>query len=590
MSANQRNKGKAFLALSSSSNRIPNPGQSRRENDTSLPGKLPAGPIKGRRHCLTSGKQPSAVSTRKRRIEDTPGIFSTDEDDDGTARDATLKQLKAKKRGKVEVPIVKTRATMLVKQQRAANLENVQASRGKAKEPSIRLRSRTRNQDNPETPEEISVNVGTSNDSGNSAGNSSVAPQRRSSSRNGRSDSASSPKSQSHTPTTKVAAIESGEEDGTDYEVEEILDFSKNDKGVERFYVKWMGYPEGDNTWEPIENLNNCKETHLSFIEKRVQEIITAYNTIPQSTSDPNAFKKLKAALKELQMPNDCRPIHERIKFYFAITAPITEDEKRETLKKMIKKDKARWWSTEQIEKFLMGLLQGTLQLQNTADARAQLLYVAVKEERESQQKVLKVWEDSLNEITERRPKIIIENNADFEGPPQNFSYKNTSEVGIGVQIADHIKIGCDCKKGCRDKYKKRKGHKGPREPASKCCPEESGVELAYNKQKKLKIRPGRPIYECNDSCTCDSNCVNRVVQDGWTSMAGMEMCIFRTSNSCGWAVKTLKPIPKGTFVGLYAGEIINRNQAGRRAIRDGAEGMTYLFDLDFNQTKKRMA
>lgn len=84
------------------------------------------------------------------------------------------------------------------------------------------------------------------------------------------------------------------------------------------------------------------------------------------------------------------------------------------------------------------------------------------------------------------------------------------------------------------------------------------------------------------------------------------KLCIFRTSNGCGWGVKTLEPIKRGTFVADYVGEVITSEEAEERGKKYGsnfahnpkfelllkyslfhiyidAEGRTYLFDLDFN-------
>lgn len=42
-----------------------------------------------------------------------------------------------------------------------------------------------------------------------------------------------------------------------EYEVETIRDHKKKGK-VTFFYVKWKGYPETENTWEPESNLTHC--------------------------------------------------------------------------------------------------------------------------------------------------------------------------------------------------------------------------------------------------------------------------------------------------------------------------------------------
>jgi histone-lysine N-methyltransferase SUV39H len=84
-----------------------------------------------------------------------------------------------------------------------------------------------------------------------------------------------------------------------------------------------------------------------------------------------------------------------------------------------------------------------------------------------------------------------------------------------------------------------------------------------------------------------------------------LKLCIFRTSNGCGWGVKTLETIRKNSFVIEYVGEIITNEEAEKRGVQYGkliesfhtnlkttenishffldSEGRTYLFDLDFN-------
>ena len=49
-----------------------------------------------------------------------------------------------------------------------------------------------------------------------------------------------------------------------EYEVEEVLD-SRLKKGKLEYLVKWSGYTDEYNTWEPVSNLENSKEAIVDF-------------------------------------------------------------------------------------------------------------------------------------------------------------------------------------------------------------------------------------------------------------------------------------------------------------------------------------
>jgi histone-lysine N-methyltransferase SUV39H len=49
-----------------------------------------------------------------------------------------------------------------------------------------------------------------------------------------------------------------------------------------------------------------------------------------------------------------------------------------------------------------------------------------------------------------------------------------------------------------------------------------------------------------------------------------LKLCIFRTSNGCGWGVKTLETIRKNCFVIEYVGEIITNEEAEKRGVQYG--------------------
>ena len=76
----------------------------------------------------------------------------------------------------------------------------------------------------------------------------------------------------------------------------------------------------------------------------------------------------------------------------------------------------------------------------------------------------------------------------------------------------------------------------------------------------------GTPIFECNKRCKCGPKCANRVVQKGRKVI----LSIYRTSNGCGWGVKTLENIKKGSFVVEYVGEVITSDEAEQRGKKYG--------------------
>ena len=54
------------------------------------------------------------------------------------------------------------------------------------------------------------------------------------------------------------------------FEVEKIIETRKRGKQAQ-YLVKWKGYDEACNTWEPASHLTNCKELLNQFLEKKTQ-------------------------------------------------------------------------------------------------------------------------------------------------------------------------------------------------------------------------------------------------------------------------------------------------------------------------------
>nr|XP_034366817.1 histone-lysine N-methyltransferase SUV39H2 isoform X2 [Arvicanthis niloticus] len=264
------------------------------------------------------------------------------------------------------------------------------------------------------------------------------------------------------------------------YEVEYLCDY-KVAKGVEYYLVKWKGWPDSTNTWEPLRNLrcplllqqfSDDKSTYLSQEKKR------------KAITSKDSKKSLRPAVAE---------------------------------------------------------------------------YIVQKAK---QRIALQRWQDYLNRRKNHKGMIFVENTVDLEGPPSDFFYINEYRPAPGISLKSEATFGCSC----TDCF------------FEKCCPAEAGVVLAYNKNQQIKIQPGTPIYECNSRCRCGPDCPNRIVQKG----TQYSLCIFRTSNGCGWGVKTLVKIKRMSFVMEYVGEVITSEEAERRGQFYDNKGITYLFDLDY--------
>lgn len=324
------------------------------------------------------------------------------------------------------------------------------------------------------------------------------------------------------------------------YEVEEVVDHKKRGK-THLYLVKWENWSSESNTWEPICNMDGCHELLFNFLEK-----LTSKNEFVQKN-----YLDLKHKLSLCDRA-DLNNILEDYVSSKGISIPVPDCERTEKRLKIISK-----WPESERDPKVVDIV------------RREIFEKKLYEARQSQLDALKEWEDEMNSIIgDKSSYISVINNVDLEGPPENFIYINDYLPGKRVNIPEDPPFGCSCEPHCSG-FKK------------KCCPVVTGSTFAYDKYGKIKVPHGTPIYECNKRCKCGPDCINRVVQKG----RFVRLSIFRTSTGCGWGVKALENIPKGSFVSEYVGEVITFDEAEERGKKYDEEGQTYLFDLDFNDT-----
>ncbi|XP_077283564.1 suppressor of variegation 3-9 [Arctopsyche grandis] len=312
-----------------------------------------------------------------------------------------------------------------------------------------------------------------------------------------------------------------------EYIVEKILDVKFEDEIL--LFVKWKGWSSSDNTWEPLEHLQNCPHLIRNFLnnetlnKKILLEDLQAELTKPDYFLETNMEKYWKIGGKL----SDCRV---QVTMLLLAFLNLTEHEARN---------------------LIMLEIQESIQTMLAVEAR------------ENQLKQLEIWEYNINSLDEKIV-ITVQNNVDLMGPPENFEYVQKNKVHRDVQLPEINPMYCECD-DCN--------------VSSKCPCAMYGGFFPYNSKGRLRIDIGTPIFECNVQCRCSSECGNRVVQNGNSK----RLCIFRTPNGRGWGVKTLQRIPKGQFVCSYVGELITSKEADARGKIYDAQNRTYLFDLDFN-------
>lgn len=143
------------------------------------------------------------------------------------------------------------------------------------------------------------------------------------------------------------------------------------------------------------------------------------------------------------------------------------------------------------------------------------------------------------------------------------YSPENVQGPGCDIDPNECVLPGCSCHThscliescSCLQRY-------GPTYDSNGTLSDQRNRDTGYCK----------PVFECNALCGCSETCSNRVVQRG----LGIRLEVYLTENR-GWGVKALEPIPCGTFICEYAGELVDYQEARHRLLSQGPEDNNYV-------------
>ncbi|XP_039297123.1 histone-lysine N-methyltransferase SETDB1-like [Nilaparvata lugens] len=182
----------------------------------------------------------------------------------------------------------------------------------------------------------------------------------------------------------------------------------------------------------------------------------------------------------------------------------------------------------------------------------------------------------SIKDLSYGKENISIEcvNYVDTTYP--DFVYYQTERramENVNLNLDPEFLSGCDCTDNCQDRSKCAcwqltiNGAKGV--PGSDF--DENSIGYQY---RRLPERVVSGIYECNSQCKCSKTCMNRVVQ----FPISVKLQLYKTLMK-GWGMRCLHDIPQGSFICIYAGNLLTEQAANEGGKTYGDE---YLAELDF--------
>jgi hypothetical protein len=132
------------------------------------------------------------------------------------------------------------------------------------------------------------------------------------------------------------------------------------------------------------------------------------------------------------------------------------------------------------------------------------------------------IFESYIDQCVEGdEPEIKVYNDVDFESIPPHFEFQYSNKMLYHESVPEpELGLGCDCEGGCSESS-----------TTCSCLKRQQlynyDVNNAFAYDKDGHLKSGVPIWECGPNCGCPPECMNRVIQNGRSKKALVDL--FKT-------------------------------------------------------------